>query len=114
MEKIQCNFAKMRPRSDIGTIYKVAGANLRDNPNVQNIQQIQANSKTIAQIERILYRGARRTFNYMTEKRIQSMVSMTMLGWAPSTNEDVPDNELWILSAEELKEQRDARARGGT
>ena len=109
MEKVQCNFAKMRPRSDIGVIYKVAGANLRDNPDVTNIQQVQANSKTIAQIERILYRGALRTFNYMTEKRIRSMVSMTMLGWAPSTNEDVPDNELWILSAEELKEQRERK-----
>lgn len=111
MRKIKYDFRKMRPRSEIGQIYKSAGIDF-EAMRVRNIQQIFANEKTIEQIKKILTRGASRKYRWMSERKLASSVAFAMLDLAPVQDNSIPDNELWIYGEDEyLQALEDLRKR---
>ena len=101
MRKFKYNFKKMRPRADLMQIYKTAGIDFEQMPGVKDIRQVQANEVTIKRMEQILRRGARRKFTFLTDRKIESMVAMTMLNYCPTVDNEVPENEIWVYSEEE-------------
>lgn len=106
MRKIKYDFRKMRPRSEIGQIYKSAGIDFAV-MRVRNIQQIFANEKTIEQIKKILTRGASRKYRWMSERKLASSVAFAMLDFAPVQDNSIPDNELWIYGEDEYRQALD-------
>ena len=100
MEKFKYNFSKMRPRADLGQIYLTAGIDLKQ-LGVKNIQQVFAHEETIEKMERVLRRGVRRKYPFMTDRKVNSSVGFAMLGYAPVTDNSVPVDEIWVYEEEE-------------
>ena len=101
MEKFKYNFKKMRPRADLMQIYKTAGIDFQFMPQVEDIRQVQANDITIAQMQRVLRRGAARKYPFLSDRKIDSSVAMTMLNYAPATDNEIPVGEIWVYNEDE-------------
>ena len=101
MRKFRYNFKKMRPRADLMQIYKTAGIDFQFMPEVEDIRQVQANDITIAQMQRVLRRGAARKYPFLSDRKLDSSVAMTMLNYAPATDNEIPVGEIWIYNEDE-------------
>lgn len=101
MRKFKCNFKKMRPRADLMQIYKTAGIDFQLMPEIEDIRQVQANDITIAQMQRVLRRGAARKYPFLSDRRLDSSVAMTMLNYAPATDNEIPVGEIWVYDRDE-------------
>lgn len=84
---------KMRPRPSFGAIYEKLGM---DFGIVKDIRQIYANPTTTETMRLNVLRWVNRKYRFLSERKKQSMVSMDALGYAPMTNYDIPDNEIWV------------------
>lgn len=102
MRKFSYNFRKMRPRVDLYWVYRCAGLDFKNEPAVKDIRQVHANERTIELMERVLKRGIRRQYPFMRERKVNSEVGFAMLNYAPVTNNEVPDNEIWVYDEDEL------------
>ncbi len=101
MEKFKYNFKRMRPRADLMQIYKTAGIDFQSMPQLKDIRQVHANDETIAQIQHVLRRGASRKYPFLKERKIESSVAMTMLNYAPATDNEIPVGEIWVYNEDE-------------
>jgi cobyrinic acid a,c-diamide synthase len=93
--KYKRDFKKMRPRLGFEVIYKVLGI---DFSGLVKIQQIQANEKTIKDMQNNIRKAVHRSskYNFYSNKHINSLLGFEFLNWSPKTNNDIPDNEVWI------------------
>lgn len=84
---------KMRPRQGVCQIYQNLGMDFNV---VKDVRQIYANDVTIAMLENNILRWVNRKYSFLPDRKKKSMVAMDMLGWAPVTNNDIPDGEIWV------------------
>lgn len=84
---------KMRPRQGVIKIYEVLGMDFEI---VRDVRQIFANDTTIQLLYDNIARWVKRKYPQLIQRRREAMVSMDMLGWAPVTNNDIPNNEIWV------------------
>jgi len=104
MKTYKKNLNQRKSANDLFDIYKWFGIDISTickDGLISDIRQIQANDETIKLMEKLIQKCFDKRFKGWSEKYRKYCVAVHMLEYSPKTDNNIPNNELWVYDTNE-------------